>query len=348
MVAVKPWRSRLERSLSRPAGGVIFAAIGTSPLYPLADGPARDWWQPVLDRLPDYLTPPYSTGDFPPVLLTCLVVAGLLFGAISWIVTRGRPRLRPLTGMEFESLTPKERFDALIAERGTRLQRWSTWGVVFGLVFTAGGLVYTAGSLEATEEGQITDRYIRAVEQLGSKTIDVRLGAIHSLERLAQDSSRDRVTIATVMAAYVREHDPKPKKRPPRQPATDVQAALTVLGSVYGTPRDEKGYERRCDCRLARIRIPGADAIYLNLSSADLSRADLRRVDLSSADLPKAILFRADLRGATLVGTDLTNADLRRADLRGTDLSKAVLAGADVIGARVNGETKLPPGVKVK
>ncbi|MFI7449738.1 pentapeptide repeat-containing protein [Nonomuraea sp. NPDC049714] len=339
-------RPRLERTLSRPVSAVIFTAIDISTLHLLADGPARDWWQPVLGWLPDYLTPPYSTADLPPMLLTGLVVAGLLFGGIRWIVTRGRPRLRPLTGVELESLQPKERFDALIAERGTRLQRWSTWGVVFGLVFTAGGLVYTASSLETTQEGQITDRYIRAVEQLGSKTIDVRFGAIHALDRLAQDSPRDRVTIANVMAAYVREHDPKPKKRPPEQPTTDVQAALTVLGSVYGTPRAEKGYERRCDCRLARIRIPGADLSFLNLSRANLSRADLRGVDLSSADLPKAILFRADLRGAKLDDTDLTGTDLRRADLRGTDLSEADLTDANLIGAKTNDETKFPPGIK--
>jgi type II secretory pathway component PulM len=41
---------------------------------------------------------------------------------------------------------------------------------------------------EQTEQGQVTDRYTKAIEQLGSSTIDVTLGGIHALERIARDS----------------------------------------------------------------------------------------------------------------------------------------------------------------
>lgn len=70
-------------------------------------------------------------------------------------------------------------------------------------IFAAGTLVYTArsfslsrGTLEATrrtvqvsEQGQVTDRYAKAIEQLGSGPLDVRIGAIYSLERIARDSA---------------------------------------------------------------------------------------------------------------------------------------------------------------
>ena len=39
----------------------------------------------------------------------------------------------------------------------------------------------TARTLEVTEQGQITDRYTKAIEQLGSDKLDVRLGGIYAL-----------------------------------------------------------------------------------------------------------------------------------------------------------------------
>jgi hypothetical protein len=40
-----------------------------------------------------------------------------------------------------------------------------------------GALVFTGLSLQATQEGQITDRFSKAVEQLGTKdSLEVRLG----------------------------------------------------------------------------------------------------------------------------------------------------------------------------
>jgi len=39
---------------------------------------------------------------------------------------------------------------------------------------------------ELTEQGQITDRYTKAVEQLGSDKLDVRIGGIYALERIAR------------------------------------------------------------------------------------------------------------------------------------------------------------------
>jgi hypothetical protein len=66
----------------------------------------------------------------------------------------------------------------------------------------------TARTFEVTEQGHITDRYAKAIEQLGSETIDVRLGGIYALERIAHDSQRDQdqATIVEVLGAFVRVH----------------------------------------------------------------------------------------------------------------------------------------------
>ena len=48
----------------------------------------------------------------------------------------------------------------------------------------AGGLLlgaYFTWQMRVTREGQITDRYTKAVDQLGSQHLDVRLGGIYAL-----------------------------------------------------------------------------------------------------------------------------------------------------------------------
>ena len=62
------------------------------------------------------------------------------------------------------------------------------------------------------EQGHVTDRFTKAIEQLGSDNLAVRLGGIYALERIAKDSKRDHWTIMEVLTAYVRQNAPWPSK----------------------------------------------------------------------------------------------------------------------------------------
>jgi len=263
--------------------------------------------------------------------------------------------------------------DRVDAERERRRQgrhQWINSGVLLiGAMLAGGSLLATAATLRTgqdelrtAKEGQVTDRYTKAAEQLGSGKREVRTAAIYALERIAADSPRDRHTVRDVLAAYVREHDPAPSIKPadlPKEPDTDVTAALTVLtrrptGPPHTPPLD-----------LHSIRIPhgtftkGADLSHADLSHADLSYAhlpgvglqgaDLRRADLSHANLSGAILYRADLSGADLQIARLVGAYLNRANLSGADLRRADLFGAKGITegevrkvATVDGHTRFP------
>jgi hypothetical protein len=57
-----------------------------------------------------------------------------------------------------------------------------------GGLFIALGAVLTARTYYLNREGQITERYTRAIDQLGSTSLSVRLGGIYALERIARDS----------------------------------------------------------------------------------------------------------------------------------------------------------------
>ena len=188
----------------------------------------------------------------------------------------------------------------------------------------------TLRALELTAQGQVTDRYTKAIEQLDSqKGLDVRIGGIYALERMARESPSYHPTVIEVLAAIVREHsrerwpEAEPGGEPPeRRTRPDVQAAVTVIG------RRNREYDDRRTINLAGATLPRADLIDANLSGAALYGTDL-----SGAELIRADLSGANLRGAILSSTILNNASLRQADLRGAKFDDALLGRANLRGA---------------
>ena len=80
------------------------------------------------------------------------------------------------------------------------------------------------------EQGHITDRYTKAIEQLGKldgdkPNIEIRLGAIYALERIARDSPRDHWTIMEVLTAYVRQNSPAAPEGNPEKPLPEIRSA---------------------------------------------------------------------------------------------------------------------------
>jgi hypothetical protein len=212
------------------------------------------------------------------------------------------------------------------------------------------GAVYSARTFNLSRRGQITDRFLRAVDQLGNTAVYVRTGGVFALEQIALESRVEHRAVMEVLAAFVREGSPNrppPAGRPmPRVPA-DVSAALLVL-----TRRDRR-FDRPdtvldlSDTNLSFLQLPagtdlrGVDLTGTSLHGARLPGADLRAVDLQGADLVLAHLPRARLAGAVLFAATLDHADLGSADLReaylaGTTLHGTVLIAADLRGAHLD------------
>jgi hypothetical protein len=217
--------------------------------------------------------------------------------------------------------------------------------------------VFTNRTLGLNQQGQITDRFTKATDQLGSDKLDIRLGGIYSMERIARDSKNDQGPVMEVLTAFVRDHAPATPTSTaltgttstssvgPTVP-TDVQAVLTVVGRRK-VLNDPDGYRPDlAGANLTDADLTGATLSHATLSHATLSHATLFGANLSSptlagATLSHATLFGANLTGAYLAGADLSHADLRGADLRGADLSSANLTGADLTGAHLGSVTGL-------
>jgi Pentapeptide repeats (8 copies) len=183
------------------------------------------------------------------------------------------------------------------------------------------GLYFTLRNFQLAQDKQITEHYTRAVEQLGSDKLEVRLGAIYALERIAKDSERDHWPIMEILTTSVRIKAPWTQER--KDLDLDVQAALTVLGRRTRTYR--KGETERLNLR------------HTDLRGAHLAEAHLEGADLTETYLEHAFLYGAHLEDAFLWHTHLEGAFLTAARLNGAILTGAHVEGAEFEGVHLEG-----------
>lgn len=191
--------------------------------------------------------------------------------------------------------------------------------------------------------------------------IEVRLGAIYALERIARENLDFHWQIMEILCAYVRENGRMPEPIPDdvraalskghrrleedealvesweeglRPPRADVQAALTVIGRRGERQRAHESKDQRLDLRGA------------GLASADLSGLRFDRGLFVGAHLERASLDFAHLEGAWLIEARLEGAVFGETYVEGAKLSKAVgLSQKQVDKMHGNARTTLPDGL---
>jgi uncharacterized protein YjbI with pentapeptide repeats len=338
----------------------ILGVVGTLATAILAAGA-------VSGELP-YVGPVESAN---PAWATALLTISLWAAYLLWKVPQWQADAWARSG----DPSPREVFEIENESRGTLGQILSGVAVLTGLIFAWQQLGQTSDNLRVSQEGQITDRFSRAVDQLGSADLTVRLGGIYALERIARDSPRDYGPVMEVLTAFARQQAPleisaaaTPAASAPRIPA-EVAAVFKVIGrrtpeqiriemeeggcldltGIDAVGVDLADYDLRNTCwdrsDLRGATLAGADITDTTFAGSTLSQANLDGVDakgaaFNQADIALANLSRADLRNANLLAADLSGAtlqgtDLRDANLLGTNLRTALLLGADLSGANV-------------
>jgi len=269
----------------------------------------------------------------------------IVWKAPEWPVTAWKAFLTPRDLIELENQT-----------RQTLIQIIAGAAIIAGLYLVwrrmAGTEQLAAQALSTVREGQLTERYTRAIEQFGSDKLEIRLGGIFALERIARESERDYWPVMEVLCAYVRDSAAWRDGHPTQRLASDVQAILTVLGrrSLQSESEEHRLNLNNTDLRganlhkaqLAGVSLVGAHLEGADLGNCSLEKADLRGAYLNQADLVQANLKGADLRqghleGAYVVEAQLENADLGSARLDGAYLGGANLQHADLSGAYLEG-----------
>ncbi|WP_420325733.1 pentapeptide repeat-containing protein [Mameliella sp.] len=271
--------------------------------------------------------------------------------------------------------------------------------------FVIWGAVLKHRTVEFQKEGHITERISKAVEQLGAEktvivpalapdgmpgrdkngnmatnertvpNIEVRIGGLLSLERIAQDSTRydkkrDHVRVMEILCAYVRENAPASEAKdfplPEWEPLADDASEEERVEHVK--KRDERFHgedgpkardwaqsldDPRADIALA-LRIIGRrtkEQLQVEARWGDeaLDSADWV-FDTPCPKLPNAPDGEPHPAGAvdeyidqlddwkmTISGYRGYRPDLRKTNLQKADLSKLTLSGARLDGARMEG-----------
>ncbi|WP_217555105.1 hypothetical protein [Streptomyces sp. GbtcB6] len=198
------------------------------------------------------------------VVATALATLGvllLILGPVSWFVA----------GKTVQYLSGSDRADGINAVRQTVL------GAMAGATVFA-GLAYTARTYLLSRRGQVTDRYRAAVESLASDKLQVRLGAVYSLEHVLSESAVDHEAIVRVLAGFVRHTT--------HRDTTGIRSALPDQRNVLDTEYDRGSPELSADIQaavevLAR-RPKRRENRRLDLRHANLARLSLRHFEFES------------------------------------------------------------------
>lgn len=219
------------------------------------------------------------------------------------------------------------------------------------------------------QEGHITDRINKAVEQLGADkiierdgnkepvpNIEVRMGAILSLERIAQDSTlydkgRDHVRVMEILCAYVRHNSraaeakkysdsSKPhafyKKIP--EPGIDVQTAISVIGRRNLKREEVALVPLRIEESWPNPSTPGEESEF-HAQYATIRRRHRRNrqwinfVNVFTKYVKEYKGFQIDLRRCNLQKIDFRDLDFTRANFNHSKIDGANFKNTKLMGA---------------
>jgi hypothetical protein len=162
---------------------------------------ALEWlpeWAPVVSRWLD------ERLFF--VIVLSVILALLSFSFLFWLLIWKLPQWQ-VTYV----FNAKDRLDLELKSRQISLQMVGLVGELIGGVALLGSFYFTATTLRisqetlrTTQQGQITERFTKAIAYLGDKErLMIRLGGIYALERIARDSEYDYELVIGVCSGYV-------------------------------------------------------------------------------------------------------------------------------------------------
>jgi hypothetical protein len=233
-------------------------------------------------------------------------------------------------------------------------------GALF-LIYAAIGQART-GNRQAEIAGRrhVTETFGKAVEQLGNEKMEVRIGGIYTLERLAREAlsgpqTVDRITeeggepdlywaVMETLTAFVREQTRPEAERLAKRREERIEESAYMLWKNAGSPEGRSGEFRgeAVEQEVQKERPPTTDIaavleVIRRRPEAGVAREKQRgwRFNLRGTDLRGAYLLGAHLEGALLFEAQLGGAYLRDVHLEGAYLSGAQLVGATLSGAHL-------------
>jgi Pentapeptide repeats (8 copies) len=203
-----------------------------------------------------------------------------------------------------------------------------------------------AQGLRLAEQGQLAERFGRAVDQLGANisgtsrpATDVRMGALFSLMRIGVDTKTYKQAPLVVVATYVTSNYRPPTPLPSHgckavfRTRPDLVVALKFVLPRIAAGLDDRDLLGFRGALLNGLALDGLSFNRYNLTgikfrNASLVGAHFRNAKLPYADFNRACLKGADFRGAALQGASFPGATLKGAKFTREELDRAPLSKA--------------------
>jgi phage shock protein PspC (stress-responsive transcriptional regulator) len=331
-----------------PLAAAVSVTVLTSP-------PARRHWPQPTRRVQLGLLVTAGLGGLTAAigLRDTLLAVGLATAVgllAAWVLVLPGRLAPPLPAETLESLEARDRLE--LSDARLKLQndlRTTALQAIAGLAVLAGAVLafqqLTADRQQATatqdltRQGQASERFTRAIDQLGSDRPEVRLGGIYGLEQIARQAPDNRLAVTEVLVAYLHRTSPRPANPPKPGDSTPVME-----------PMEARAPEVQAALNVLVRRRPLVTDPRLDLSNLDLSGAYLNgeivlvdsRFGIREGDLRGADLHGTDLRAASFFGVYLRGADFRGADLRGADFERVNPPGNDASNDSYPGQIATP------
>ncbi len=177
---------------------------------------------------------------------------------------------------------------------------------------------------DIAEISQLTDQYIKSIDQLGDDSAAIKLGGVYGLEKVASSSNSFYRQVVEVLTSYVRINAVEPKDINKHSPNQVIQAILFVLGRLEN---DGRVVFDLSDTFLMAYELKG------DFSGSKFWRANLQYAQTAEAGFREVEFHKADFTSATLTSVDLTKSGLVGANFSGAELSGAVVDSANCMRA---------------
>jgi len=173
-----------------------------------------------------------------------------------------------------------------------------------------------------------------AVARLQDKSLGVRLGSLHELEKLCIDSSEESRKLVDILATFIREHientewllNPLEKNSLKRIDDDVYRAGGEMIFGIYAT--------HKIRTVLPNLQAEKIDLWGLHLCGANLENSNFKGANLKFAQFQNTLLFGASLANANLEGINLMAANLKCVDFEGANLQGADFWKANIMGAK--------------
>ena len=285
---------------------------------------------PMKDRLIQ-LSKPLGLGSLVSATVGCVVALSAIAALVGY-------RLWDVPAWVIEGANGSQAvFERVVSYRSAQAGVLGAAVQAVGGIAVALGLFFTWRQLRATQETHVDEQFAKAVEQLASSRPEVRVVAVHALERHALRPRVNRqpilhllsVFLVTRCAEFGRPGSPERVRLP-----MDVQLALDALARIRVAGSEIPVSLSGIDLGQVNLSwstvLAGLDLSGANFDDADLMSADLRRCDIRGASFRRCNLNQAKLGGSTAYDATFAGANLYNAVFRRAMASHAIIDGADL------------------